>query len=118
MQSLSARFSQHYWSHEPFGRLKRNSADGRHRGDLGQRKHAGAQAVSNIVGVIGDVAGKRRDLASPHEPGGVPAVKGVSSDPRRSAGWLPRKSAARARMQLVPPCEKPGVNKYAQAARR
>jgi len=76
MQSLSARFSQHYWSHEPFGPLKRNSADGRHRSDLGRRKHAGAQAVSNIVGVIGDVAGKHRDLASPPRAGRRPRREG------------------------------------------
>ncbi len=42
--------------------LAHDVADDRNRGDVVERKQVGAQAVVDVVGVIGDVVGERGDL--------------------------------------------------------
>ncbi len=42
--------------------LAHDVADDRHRGDVVEREQVGAQAVVDVMGVVGDVVGERRDL--------------------------------------------------------
>ena len=47
-----------YWS-----RTSRNrSADQRQAGEVGEREQLGAQSVVDVVRIVGDVVGDRRDL--------------------------------------------------------